>query len=116
VEYEILLYPDTSLGAIFRAYRIESGMTQAALAAQVGTTGPSVSLFESNEKLPAFTTLVKIVSLLKIPMEDCLERYLTRMLYCEGFELNEYVSFKHTKKSDDLSDVSKKDGYKVSGV
>lgn len=56
-------YKNFKLGALLHQARVEKGMTQAELAAKVGTTKSYISKIENNIKEVRLSTLQKIVHL-----------------------------------------------------
>lgn len=58
-----------SIGAMIRAARIDAGMTQAQLAAAVGTTFQNIGQYERGVRNPKIGTLQKIANALSLPVE-----------------------------------------------
>lgn len=82
---------DMKLGERVKKQRLLRGMTQTELARRLGVTPGAVSRFEAGETMIGVRTLLDIVEILGIGIEDLLPEYSLKTKYSYLYELMEAI-------------------------
>ena len=89
------------IGERVKKHRIMRGLTQTELARRLGVTPGAVSRFESGDTMIGIGTLLDIVAILDICIEDMLPEYSLKTRYSEFYQLMEEIpSERRTKLID----------------